>query len=296
MSVLITGASGFVGQNMIAYFKQKQVNFLPVSLRQQEVALATEVMSVVHLAGKAHDLKKVSGEEAYFEINTELTKRVYDAFCQSKADTFIYLSSVKAVADNPSGTVDEETTPNPITAYGKSKLAAEKYLISNQKPGTRLYILRPCMIHGPYNKGNLNMLYHVVKKGIPYPLGSFSNQRSYLSVDNLCFIIHEMIKNRAIPSGIYHVADDETFSTNELVQLVGESMGKKAKVFMVPKGIIYQIAKIGDKIGLPLTTERLHKLTESYVVSNKKIITAINKALPLSGVEGLLKTFSSFNE
>ena len=118
------------------------------------------------------------------------------------------MSSVKAVADEVVGVLDESVIPSPVTAYGKSKLAAEKYLLS-QKPskGKRVYILRPCMIHGPGNKGNLNLLYNFVKKGIPYPFGSFENKRSFVSIDNLCFVIKELIENKNITSGVYNISD-----------------------------------------------------------------------------------------
>lgn len=297
MNVFITGASGFVGQNLVPFLKENGVEVATVSLRNEKsMVVSPKIETVIHLAGKAHDLKNVSKEEAYFEVNTALTKRVYESFCDSEADTFIYMSSVKAVADNPLGIVDEETSPTPITAYGKSKLAAEKYLLENQKAGTRLYILRPCMIHGPNNKGNLNLLYQLVKRGIPYPLGSFVNQRSYLSVDNLCFIINELIQNPEIASGVYTLADDEPLATNELIKLMAKSLNKKAIMLSPPVNLINLVARIGDILRLPLTTERLQKLTESYVVSNAKIKAAMGKDLPMSSKNGLLKTFNSFNK
>ena len=97
-----------------------------------------------------------------------------------------------------------------------------------------------------------------------------------------------------IPSGIYNVADDEALSTNEVISILAESLVKKPIAWKVPKGFIKFIAKLGDVIRLPLTTERLQKLTESYVVSNHKIKTAIGKSLPVSAKDGLFKTFQSF--
>ncbi|MBV5342376.1 nucleoside-diphosphate-sugar epimerase, partial [bacterium] len=93
-----------------------------------------------------------------------------------------------------------------------------------------LYILRPCMIHGPGNKGNLNLLYNVVKRGIPYPLGAFENRRSFCSIDNLSFVINGLIENQ-VASGIYNVCDDETVSTNELIELISISLGKKSRIW-----------------------------------------------------------------
>ena len=151
------------------------------------------------------------------------------------------------------------------------------------------------MIHGPGNKGNLNLLYKLVSKNVPWPLGAFDNKRSFCSIDNLMFIFRELIERVDIPSGIYNVADDESLSTNELIGLIAQSQNRSPRVWSLSKKVIEGIASIGDKLHLPLNTERLHKLTSSYVVSNAKIKAAIGKPLPVSSREGLLKTFKSFN-
>ena len=150
------------------------------------------------------------------------------------------------------------------------------------------------MIHGPNNKGNLNLLYSFVSKGVPYPFGKYKNKRSFVSVENLCFIINELIDNNEIDSGVYHIADDGFLSTNDLVQLIGKSIGKTSRILKIPKKIVKFIALIGDVLSLPINTERLNKLTENYVVSNAKIKKAIKKELPLSIKEGIIKTITSF--
>jgi len=160
--------------------------------------------------------------------------------------------------------------------------------------GKRVFILRPCMIHGPNNKGNLNLLYGLVSKRIPWILGSYENKRSYCTVDNLSFVIKELIINKKISSGIYNIADDLPLSTNELIFLISKSKNNSPLIFNVSKSFIEIIAKIGDKIPLPLNSRRLEKLTESYVVSNQKIKKAIGKSLPINSKEGLLSTFKSF--
>ena len=151
------------------------------------------------------------------------------------------------------------------------------------------------MIHGPGNKGNLNLLYNLVSKGLPWPLGSFENARSYLSIENLCFIIKELIEREEIVSGVYNVADDDSLSTNEVIQLIAKSKGKKSRILKISKPLITNFARVGDFLKLPLNSERLQKLTESYLVSNAKIKAALDKPLPISSKEGLLKTFQSFS-
>ena len=205
------------------------------------------------------------------------------------------LSSVKAVADHVDGELTEQHNPNPITHYGKSKLLAEQYIFLNDIPdGKRVYVLRPCIIHGPGNKGNLNLLYKIVSKNIPWPLGAFESKRSYCGIDNLLFIFKELIEREDIPSGIYNIADDEPLSINELIDLIAQSQNRKSKIWNISKKFIKCVASIGDKLYLPFNSERLHKLTSSYVVSNAKIKAAIGKPLPVSSRDGLLKTFNSF--
>jgi nucleoside-diphosphate-sugar epimerase len=290
--IFLTGSSGFVGTSFLNYFKKDSIQ---VSSRAREQYLGTAKI-VIHLAGKAHDLKKTSNPDEYYQVNTELTKEVFDAFLASEAKVFITLSSVKALADEVQGELSEEQAPSPVTHYGKSKLLAEQYILSKEIPnGKRVYILRPCMIHGTGNKGNLNLLYKLFSKGIPWPLGSFDNKRSFCSIDNLMFIFKELIEREDIPSGVYNVSDDVPLSTNEVISILAESKNKKPRIWNISKGLIELVAKIGNLLKLPLNEERLQKLTDSYIVSNQKIKSAIGKPLPLSSKEGLLKTFKSLN-
>ena len=299
MEIVITGTTGFVGKNLLNYLKDTNdiKNFNRSDLESINQCSLNHTEVIIHLAGKAHDLKNVSQPEEYYYANYKLTKDLYDAFLKSTAKKFIFISSVKATTDNVEDILTEKTIPNPQTHYGKSKLMAEEYIQSQSLPkGKSYYILRPCMIHGPGNKGNLNLLYKFVKKGIPYPLGEFNNKRSFLSVDNLCFIINELITRDDIPDGIYHVADDEALSTTEVVSILASSLNVKPRLWKIPKNIITFLAKTGDRLRLPFTTERLNKLTENYVVSNQKIKKALKKELPLTSVKGLKITAESFNK
>lgn len=297
MKITITGASGFVGINLQQYLKDLyQINTLSIRyISDQKIEISSD--AIIHLAGKAHDLKKVSKPSDYYEANFELTKQLFDAFLISKANVFIFMSSVKASSDKVEGILSEDNTCNPKTHYGISKNKAEEYILSKKLPDEkRVYIIRPCMIHGPGNKGNLNLLYNLVSKGIPWPLGSFENQRSFLSVENLCFVIREILDNKSISSGIYNVADDLALSTNELILILNQTLDKRSNILKIPISLISRISRIGDIFKLPLNSERLQKLTENYVVSNNKIIKAIGKPLPVTTNEGLIKTFKSFRK
>ena len=301
--VLVTGSSGFIGFNIINYFHNTSVKILPFSRAKgqdyfninSDYLNNEEVNVIIHLAGKAHDIKNLLNEQDYFEANTDLTINIFDSFLKSNANTFIYFSSVKAVKDHLEYILTEDVEADPITAYGKSKLTSEKYLLSKRcEIEKRVIIFRPSMIHGPGNKGNLSLLYNLVSKHVPWPLGAFNNKRSFCSIENLCFIINEIINRPEIASGIYNIADDYPISTNRIIELIAKTKNRNFLILNFNRNFIKLIAKLGDLFKLPLTTERLIKLTESYVVCNKKIKNVIGKKLPLSTEEGLLKTFHSF--
>jgi len=300
MSILITGITGFVGKNLNEYLTEHTgADIIGLDLRQPFNAILPDtVTTVIHLAGKAHDIRKTASPDEYFVVNYELTKKLYDSFLTSNASQFIFFSSVKAAADVVVGELTETDVPNPVTAYGKSKLMAEEYITSIKlPPGKSYYILRPCMIHGPGNKGNLNLLYQLVKRGIPYPLAAFDNKRSFLSIRNLCFLLNEMITRGDLPSGIYNVADDQPLATTEVVRLLsGAGKSKGGKLLKVNPVFVKKLAQIGDVFHLPLNTERLTKLTENYVVSNKKVKQWLQKDFPLNSSEGITQTVNSFTK
>jgi nucleoside-diphosphate-sugar epimerase len=300
--IVVTGSTGFIGKSLKHFFEGESLkyNFIPISrneLSKPLVSFTYPSSTIIHLAGKAHDIKKKSNSDEYYTVNTKLTEKVFDSFLNSPASVFIMMSSVKAASDRVVGSLTEDALPIPDTDYGKSKLLAESYILSKKIPvNKRVYILRPCIVYGPENKGNLNLLFKIVKKGIPWPLGSYENQRSFCSIFNLCFIIKELIDNPKIPSGIYNVADDETISTNQLIRIIAEALNKKARILNVPKNLIHWLSVFGDKFNLPLNSDRLQKLTENFIVSNEKITKAIDKTMPYRSKDELFKTIQSFQE
>ena len=203
----------------------------------------------------------------------------------------------------------EDVTPAPVGPYGESKIKAEKYILSRigelenstltntdslDITEKQVYIFRPCMIHGPGNKGNLNLLYNVVRKGIPWPLGAFENRRTFTSVENICFAVNGVL-TKDVPSGIYNMGDDEALSTNELIEEICKSLGKKAHIWRLPKGLMNGVAKLGGWLHLPLNPERLRKLTENYISSNEKIKKALGvERMPVDARTGLQTTLKSF--
>ena len=286
MKILISGAYGFVGTNLSRYLAAKGHKCIALDIAKGNAEAYSgfhawdgldgidwpSIDAVVHLAGKAHDLKKVSDPQSYLDINVGLTERLFNV-CNGKVPRFIYFSSSKAAdADTP---------------YGKSKLAAEQFLDG------RAIVLRPAMIHGPGNKGNLNLLWGIARRGFPWPLAAFENRRSFTSIGNVCAAVEALCERGG--NGVYPIADDEMLSTNRLIELMAETCGRKPRLWRLPKGLMRLVARMGDVAHLPLNTERLGKLTEDSFVDNaalKKLLGWLQ--MPIRAEDGMRETLKSF--
>lgn len=288
MKILITGAYGFVGTNLCRYLVGRGHECIALDIpkaRRDDVPYKafyswddlggidwSGIDAVVHLAGKAHDLKNVSDPQSYFDINVGLTEKIFNA-ANGKVPRFVYFSSSKAAdADTP---------------YGKSKLAAEQLLAG------RAIVLRPAMIHGPGNKGNLNLLWGVAKRGFPWPLAAFENKRSFTSIGNICAAVEALCERGE--NGIYPIADDEMLSTNRLIELMAKACGRRPRLWRMPKGLMRLAARMGDVLHLPLNTERLGKLTEDSFVDNAVLKKHLGwSEMPIRAEDGMRETLKSF--
>lgn len=308
MKILITGVHGFVGSNLVSYLSPSNVIYgLDIIAPEKEGVVKTfswedldagrvpDIDAIIHLAGKAHDTKNQTVADVYFKVNRDLTIKVFNYFlAHDSIKKFVFFSTAKAAADRVEGVLTEDVVPSPVGPYGESKIAAEKYILANMPTDKQVYIFRPCMIHGPGNKGNLNLLFGFVRKGIPWPLGAFENHRTFTSIQNICFAVNGVL-TKNIASGIYNMGDDEALSTNELIEEICKSLGKKAHIWKLPKGVMSGLAKVGGWLHLPLNPDRLQKLTENYVSSNAKIKNALGvEKMPMDAREGLKVTLESF--
>ena len=314
MKILITGVHGFVGSNLVAYLAPANEIFgvdivapekagvvKTFSWEDLDAGRVPEVDAILHLAGKAHDTKDQTEAEVFFRVNRDLTIKVFDYYrAHPKCKKFVIFSTAKAAADKVEGVLTEDVVPAPAGLYGESKIAAEQYIMSCMKNRPEVfedrdvYVFRPCMIHGPGNKGNLNLLYDWVCKGVPWPLGAFENRRTFTSVGNVCFAV-EGVLTKAVPSGIYNLGDDEALSTNELIREICKSVGKKPRIWKLPKGLMLGVAQVGGWLHLPLNPERLRKLTENYISSNAKIKKALGVShMPVDARTGLRRTLGAF--
>lgn len=308
-NLLITGISGFVGTNLLKYLREHgnyhitgtsrnadsirhmESDNLDVVSNKEIYQSTRSYDAYIHLAGKVHDVRdKNMNDKEYFTANYKATKKLYKHFKEDqKAKKFIFLSTIHVLTESPEMELDETYKPKPFTPYGKSKYKAEKHIEEEATPDKCYYILRPSMIHGPGNKGNLNLLYKLVKNGIPYPVKAYNNKRSFVSIENLCFILQELIEGN-VEQGLYHVADDEPTYTHDLVKLIADATMKKGRIWYIPPVLLKAAAKVGNVLPGPLNDHRLKKLTGDFTVSNKKLKQAIGKELPVRARDGLIKT------
>ena len=299
MNILLTGATGFVGQNFIKYFTAQKTNFHIFALCRDsayknsgyvtwlynemdfnKVLSENDIYAVIHLAGKAHDTKNTSKSEVYFEINYSITKKLFDAFANSHASKFIFLSSIKAVGDDQTYITNSLDLSEPQTPYAKSKREAEKYIQNFDLSSSKsFYILRPTLIYGPAVKGNLATLVKFANKGLPYPFESFENKRSYLSVNNLSYILIKLIENE-YESMTLNIANEDAISTKELIAIIYKALGKKPSSLSFPQAIIKSIATLGNIFPLPINSEKLNKITSSFVVDTAEMIKKLGFSLP----------------
>ena len=309
MNILITGVHGFVGSNLVKELSgQHQIYGLDIIRPEKEGIKKTflwdeinklpEIDVIIHLAAIVHDFNRKTDRNDVFAVNVGLTKRIFDHFLNSNAHKFIFFSSVAICGNNVGNSIlTESSVPDPKGLYGESKIMAEEYILShiNDIPEKNVIILRPSMIYGEGNKGNLNLLYNIVSRGFPWPLGAFDNKRSFTSVENLKYIISRIISTD-IPNGIYNVSDDDPLSTNRIVSLIYRELGLPERIWKLPKWLMKVLAKAGDILNMPLNSERLTKLTGNFVVSNKKLKKALGfEKMPISSIDGMTKTIKYFS-
>ena len=245
MKILVTGASGFIGNFLLAALRDgahevRAASRSRVEQRGIDYVSAPElgpdadwsralngVDVVIHLAGRAHVPSKnadAETEEVYFRINAEGTRALAEQAAAVGVKHFVFLSSCHAVAAESEVQITEKTQPNPVTAYGRSKLEAERAIreaLSNT--ACAWTILRPPLVYGKGNKANFGLLLKLVKSGIPLPLASVRNCRSFIYVENLVDVIVACLGNPKAFGKTYLPSDGEDVSTPELIRKIAKA-------------------------------------------------------------------------
>jgi nucleoside-diphosphate-sugar epimerase len=280
MKIVVTGANGFVGKRFMEY-NQGKFQLQALSLRSNQLSSFdfAVVDAIVHLAGKAHDMRSTNDQE-YFNINFELTKKLADKAKAQGVPHFLYISSVKVYGDEDRELLDEESTCIPGDAYGKSKLEAEKYLKSIENNQFKVAIVRPPLVYGPGVKGNMNRMLKLANSNLPLPFAKTRNRRSMVFLDNLIELLNRIVLTGS--RGTFVAGDERAVSTEELISEIRKAMDKKTRLFAIPGAGRWLLRKLRPDFS--------KRLFSSFVIENKRTNQVLQFAPPFSFEFGIKQT------
>jgi UDP-glucose 4-epimerase len=269
MRIAVTGANGFIGQQLCPYLKEQlkadmvtltrtsstignQALSFSISDEQLISALA-QVDCLIHLAAKAHSSTSVADLE---RDNLALSERVAKLALAAKIPRVIYISSIKVNGDSTQdrGPFTADETPKPDDDYGRSKLASElilKKYVANTP--TELVIIRPPLVYGSNNKGNLKSLEKLIRLGLPLPFANLNNQRDLVSIENLCTLISLTVAHPNAANQTFLVSDGISRNTKEIVELLAKYQNRQLRFFKMPDWVFAVLKKYKPQISERLT-------------------------------------------
>jgi nucleoside-diphosphate-sugar epimerase len=272
MKVLLTGATGFIGQALVAELIRQSFS-ISIAVRQKSNLFPDEVKQfvvrnfesdsdfstsltgvdcVIHLAGKAHviDKNKASVLDEFRLINTDLTLNLVRQAAAAGVNRFVFLSSVRVNGNHNSKPFLESDTPNPQEPYAISKYEAEQGLFKlTKKTDLEVVIIRPPLVYGVNAPGNFGRLMSWASKKhpIPLPLGLVSNSRSLVAIDNLVDFIITCVTHKNAANKVFLISDREDLSTTQLLRKIAKAFDKRVFLLPVPVGLMIFVAGLLDR-------------------------------------------------
>ncbi|GAB4528300.1 MAG: NAD-dependent epimerase/dehydratase family protein [Pleurocapsa sp.] len=324
MKILVTGATGFIGGHLLPRLLQDKHEIVVATRHTNSVEKLSipvphvvvgeidgntdwsEALSgidaVIHLAGRAHILQEnVADPEAEFQrVNVTGTKNLVKQSLAAGVKRFIFISSIGAVATLSDRILTEETPPQPDTPYGRSKLEAEQALVKlTENTAMSWTILRPTLVYGEGNPGNMANLLKLIQLRIPLPLGAINNRRNFLYVGNLVDAIALCLTHSQAVNKLFLIGDTERLSTPELIQQIATALSISVTLIPIPLSFLKLLGSWGDFSSnilgksLPINSNVVSKLSGSLAVDNSQICSSLNWQPPYSIKQGLVRGLSS---
>ena len=314
--VLISGATGFIGRRFAQHLQQKgnvsclqltrhpspdQLGYVASLANYIELSTAcNDIACIFHCAGYAHSFSSLSNADAeqHWRVNFEGTRDLVEAAGQSGVKRFIFLSSVKAMAEPDDVCADEDFPGPPTTAYGQSKRAAEEVVLkAGRRYGMHVVNLRLTMVYGSGSKGNLERMGRLVRRGWFPPLPETGNHRSLVHVDDVIAAMFLAADDGRANGRTYIVAGPEAPSGRQLYDAMREVLGLPRCQCSVPRSVLGGVARCGDGIEallkrrVPLDSEIVDRLLGSAWYSSGRITRELGWQAKVSLHEGLREMF-----
>jgi nucleoside-diphosphate-sugar epimerase len=310
MTILLTGANGFVGSALSKKFLDSKINYRAalraldgknsglekivvgdISSNPDWKLALKDIDCVVHLAARVHVMNDLSVDplSEFKCVNVEGTRNLALQAVAAGTKRFVYLSSIKvngeSTQSNSCFTADDSVDPQ--DPYGISKWEAEQALIQiASDTGLEVVIIRPPLVYGPNAKGNFSSMVKWLRRGVPLPFGSINNKRSLVGLDNLCDLISRCVDHPAAAGQTFMVSDDEDLSTTELLRRTGYVLGVEPRLLNFPQPLLEFGAKLFGQDNL---AQRLFGSLQVDISKTKKLL---NWTPPFSVDEGLKRAVS----
>ena len=320
MDLLITGGNGFIGRHLVKHLAASDHNILaPVRTKSpgriagvswiedtnySDLSGLSAAMKrfkvIIHLAAHAHQTRDTSAADKRFfqEVNVTLTKRLFEQASEHKIEQFVFISSIGAIRSASDEVVSEGMEANPTNDYARSKYDAEQALQTLAgRSTTKLTILRPCLVYGPGNPGNLARLSRLIDKGLPLPFSSIQARRSYLYVSNLVTAIEACLLNERAFGEDFIVCDDTAVSLPELVREIARAKGRSVRLVPCHQSLLAAAGVVGDWIlrttgkSVGIDSYSVKRLVSPLVCDNQKIKRIVGWSPAIAFGEALSSTF-----
>lgn len=309
--ILVSGATGFIGQRLITQLLADGQPCRPLVRRpgggasafvaeladQDALANACSgVASVFHCAGYAHAFSSLSGDDSsrHWAVNFEGTRNLVEAAGRAGVKHFVFLSSIKAMAEPEEACADESFPGEPETAYGQSKLAAEQaVLAAGQRFGMHVVNLRLSMVYGAGGRGNLERMGRLVKRGVFPPLPETGNHRSLVHVSDVVSAMRLVASDDRANGRTYIIASQEAPSGRGLFDALRQTQGLPPCKWSVPASVLRVAGRLGDGMEnwlgrrLPLDSEVVARLLNSAWYSPARIARELGWRAQVSLKDGL---------